>query len=84
MLLLWCEEAGLRPSSQVEDEAASAPSHWVLVKGAPEVVQPFLARPPAAYTPAYKQYAAQGGRCRPSSPRLERPLRVCSDPYCGA
>ncbi len=38
------------------------PSHWVLVKGAPEVVQQFLDRPPPAYTPAYKQYAAQGGR----------------------
>jgi hypothetical protein len=55
-------------SHQVEDEAASLPSHWVLVKGAPEVVQAFLGQVPPTYAAAYKEYAAQGGRHVPRAP----------------
>lgn len=35
---------------------------WALVKGAPEILQPFLADAPADYEQAYKQYASQGAR----------------------
>lgn len=47
---------------QVENEQSSTPSYWAVVKGAPEVIEGFLAAAPAAYEAAYKVYAAQGGR----------------------
>ncbi len=47
----------------MEDEASSAPAYWAVVKGAPEVVQGFLMAPVEQYEEAYKEYAAQGGRC---------------------
>lgn len=47
---------------QVENEADSGPTLWALVKGAPEVLQPFLQDAPADYEQAYKRYASQGAR----------------------
>jgi magnesium-transporting ATPase (P-type) len=47
---------------QVESVQSSAPAYWAVVKGAPEVIQGFLASPHAEYEAAYKEYAAQGGR----------------------
>lgn len=52
---------------QVENEAENGSSLWALVKGAPEVVQPFLADAPADYEQAYKRYASEGARCSPAS-----------------
>lgn len=47
---------------KVENEQSSTPAYWAVVKGAPEVIQGFLARAPAEYEASYKEYAAQGGR----------------------
>ncbi|CAL8460618.1 g147 [Coccomyxa elongata] len=47
---------------KVENEQSSTPAYWAVVKGAPEVIQGFLAAAPADYEAAYKVYAAQGGR----------------------
>ncbi|KAK9819655.1 hypothetical protein WJX72_000825 [[Myrmecia] bisecta] len=47
---------------RVEDEASKAPSFWVVVKGAPEMVQTFLKNTPDDYEACYKEYAAQGAR----------------------
>lgn len=61
MTLIFCP--------QVEDGKSSTPVYWAVVKGAPEVIQGFLAAPPAEYEAAYKVYAAQGGRCVLCAPR---------------
>ncbi len=50
------------PLCQVDNEQSSTPAYWAVVKGAPEVIQGFLAAAPADYEAAYKVYAAQGGR----------------------
>lgn len=47
---------------KVESEAASGPSYWVIAKGAPEVIEDFLAEVPAGYEANYKAFAAQGAR----------------------
>lgn len=47
----------------MEKEGASGPSLWALLKGAPEVVQPFLRDAPADYEKSYKRYASEGARC---------------------
>ena len=35
---------------------------WVVAKGAPEVMQQFLAAEPSDYEASYKHHAAQGSR----------------------
>ena len=47
---------------QVEADSGSATGHWVLLKGAPEVVQPMLEQVPGDFEAAYKQFASQGAR----------------------
>ena len=47
---------------QVETESDNGPTLWALVKGAPEVVQPFLRDVPDDYDQSYKRYASQGAR----------------------
>ena len=48
--------------SQVEGSASAGPEHWVLLKGAPEVVEGFLQDAPGDFSACYRQYASQGGR----------------------
>ena len=47
---------------QVEADSGSASGQWVLLKGAPEVVQPMLEQVPGDFEAAYKQFASQGAR----------------------
>eukprot|EP00891_Asterochloris_glomerata_P000411 jgi/Astpho2/411/Aster-03461 len=47
---------------KVEADSGSATGHWVLLKGAPEVVQPMLEQVPGDFEAAYKQFASQGAR----------------------
>ena len=47
---------------QVEGGSAAGPEYYALLKGAPEVVEGFLERPPGGFTRCYRQYASQGGR----------------------
>lgn len=47
---------------RVEHEGGSGSTLWALLKGAPEVVQPFLRDAPADYEQSYKRYASQGAR----------------------
>lgn len=44
------------------DSAAEGTSHWVLSKGAPEVIGARLAEMPDHYERCYKKYAAEGAR----------------------
>ena len=47
---------------QVEGGSSAGPEYYALLKGAPEVVEGFLERPPDDFTRCYRQYASQGGR----------------------
>ena len=47
---------------QIEADSGSASGQWVLLKGAPEVVQPMLEQVPGGFEAAYKQFASQGAR----------------------
>jgi len=49
---------------RVEPDAGGPASHWVVVKGAPEALQPLLAPGEGgdAFTRAYKRFASQGAR----------------------
>ena len=47
---------------QVEADSGSASGQWVLLKGAPEVVQPMLEQVPRNFETVYKQFASQGAR----------------------
>ena len=47
---------------QVEDESSNGSTLWALVKGAPEIVQPFLRDAPPDYEKSYKRYASEGAR----------------------
>ena len=53
--LSWC-------FLQVEDPATSDMEHWVIAKGAPEVILEHLESAPAHYQDCYKSFAAQGAR----------------------
>ena len=50
---------------QVDRGSSSGPVHYVVAKGAPEVVQDHLDEAPPGYAEVYKQYAAQGARWGP-------------------
>ena len=48
---------------QSEGAPGEAASTWVVVKGAPEVIEQHLASKPADYDAGYKRFAAEGARC---------------------
>lgn len=48
--------------SQVDKEDSNGPTFWALLKGAPEVVQPFLQDAPPDYEQSYKRFASEGAR----------------------
>ena len=47
---------------QVDRGSSAGAEHWVVAKGAPEVLLDFLNTAPAGYADMYKRYAAQGAR----------------------
>ena len=47
---------------QVENDDSNGPSLWALLKGAPEIVQPFLKDAPPDYEQSYKRFASEGAR----------------------
>ena len=58
-----CCHCGLRVISvQVDRGSSSGARHYVIAKGAPEVLLDHLASAPAEYAAVYKRYAAQGAR----------------------
>ena len=46
----------------MENDDSNGPSLWALLKGAPEIVQPFLKDAPPDYEQSYKRFAAEGAR----------------------
>lgn len=66
----WNLGTGMQQSSasssrrclQVENASSDTTEHWVVVKGAPEVILERLDDPPAQYESYFKSYAAQGAR----------------------
>lgn len=75
------------PALHTQCQASPAPSHIVVLKGAPEVVRTFLATVPSDYDATYKRFAAQvsGLQCTTvlrhcPSAKLTRSLRTASLP----
>ena len=46
----------------MENDDSNGPSLWALLKGAPEIVQPFLTDAPPDYEQSYKRFASEGAR----------------------
>lgn len=46
----------------MEGGSSAGPEYYVLLKGAPEVVEGFLQKAPENFTACYREYASQGGR----------------------
>lgn len=46
----------------MENDDSNGPSLWALLKGAPEIVQPFLKDAPPDYEQSYKRFASEGAR----------------------
>ena len=61
---------------QVDTGASGNVEHWVVAKGAPEVIREHLADPSADYASYYKTYAAQGARCRTQILFLRIPVHL--------